>query len=273
MAEYTKMLLSGKIIEIFEYEHDPRKKKSHKQRLYDAAYPNIRTSEPKRRNRRLHKRRIDNVRRSRKIFNRLVSSNLTGETNPLLFTVTMHEVCDLTTAYGHWRKYIQRLRRRLGDDFAYVGVPEFQKRGAVHFHALFFGLDDDLGDILDRENPYYVNKKKKYKVLRYGTERNHRFFQNNWAYGYVDITLTDGSGALAGYLAKYMSKAYTDNRLGGQKAFICSRNIRRTQTFDTKTQISQVSEIYDLDNTEVAFSDSFDTIWAGRCDYKKLIIQ
>jgi len=40
---------------------------------------------------------------------------------------------------------------------------------------------------------------------------------------------TDGNERLSTYLAKYMVKAFTDSRMIGQKAYVCSRNLIRPQ--------------------------------------------
>ena len=44
------------------------------------------------------------------------------------------------------------------------------------------------------------------RTVVYGTERKDRVLANLWGEGYVDATKTDGSGRLASYISKYITK-------------------------------------------------------------------
>jgi hypothetical protein len=72
-----------------------------------------------------------------------------------------------------------------------VAVSEFQKRGAIHFHALVWGI------------PPSVVK----------AERHTRLVASIWGQGFTDMIETDGNSRLASYFAKYMKKAYLDPRM------------------------------------------------------------
>lgn len=155
-------------------------------------------------------KRRDNARRARVAFGRLVRANLRGMENPILFTFTYREnETSLSKCYRDFSSFIQALRYRFSKTFRYICVPEFQKRGAVHFHALFWGLPSSL-------------------VF---SERQTRFFASIWGLGFIFLKETDGHARLSHYLAKYMSKAYLDPRLFNQKAYVASRNIFRPQIY------------------------------------------
>jgi len=47
---------------------------------------------------------------------------------------------DLKQAKQDYKLFIKRLNYEIGQDTKYICIPERQKRGAVHFHCLFFGL-------------------------------------------------------------------------------------------------------------------------------------
>src|SRR5690606_27837965 len=97
------------------------------------------------------------------------------------------------------------LRNKFGKAFSYIAVSEFQKRGAIHFHALFWGLPAEV----------------------FSQERQTRTIALIWKQGFVYMKETDGNDKLSSYLAKYMVKTFTDPRLKNKKAYLASRNIKR----------------------------------------------
>lgn len=228
------------MLEIYEFERAPE--------------PSKRIKKPKGSTERAVKartRRVSNVARYQKCFRRLVRSNLGSTGNPAFLTLTMLGCVPIQEAYHFLTSFFKGLRVQWGKDFRYIAVPEFQKRGAVHFHILIWGVP--LG---------YVEN-----------ERDTRYLQRRWLYGYVDIIPTDGSYKLVGYLAKYMSKAVSDIRLLGKKAFSCSRNCLRPLSLSGAIQTSYTDEIMGVDKS-LDYHDQFKTLWLGMCDYKvyKLIV-
>jgi len=122
---YIKFIKSGNLLEYFEYEKTPhvsRKKKINTGRKKSSS------------------RRVDNVKRLKRQFVRIVRSNIEGVGVPVFFTFTMVEVVRIDVAYRLFTAFIQRFRKEFGADTRYIAVPEFQKRGAVHFHALIWGV-------------------------------------------------------------------------------------------------------------------------------------
>ena len=156
-------------------------------------------------------KRPDNARRASMAFRRIVSSNLGGgSASPVLVTLTYADnFTDLAGAYKHFSNFINTLRRKFGREFKYISVPEFQKRGAVHFHALFWGIPEEI----------------------FLHERENRLLRRIWGHGHVFDKRTDGASALAFYLAKYFTKAYLDPRLKNQKSYTASRNVKRPEVF------------------------------------------
>src|SRR5690606_15820961 len=100
------------------------------------------------------------------------ASNLGGSSLPILATLTYRDnFTDLSGAYKHFSAFIQSLRHKFGKTFKYICVPEFQKRGAVHFHALFWGLPENLLSL----------------------ERKSRTLATIWGKGFVYLKQTDGN--------------------------------------------------------------------------------
>jgi len=191
-------------------------------------------------------RRRDNQRRSAMAFRRIVISNLGVDNPPLLVTCTYAEnQTDLRIAYKDWNAFTGALRYRYGKSFKYIAVPEFQKRGAIHFHALVWGLPKDV----------------------YQTERRTRLVASLWKRGFVDLKETDGKEELAGYLSKYMSKTQADPRLSGWQAFRCSRNVARPE-IDKNTMLLYVEHKYDLVDKTPLIDKTFMTQWLGKGRYR-----
>jgi len=233
---YTKIVQSGNTFEIYRYEKEP-------------PIPNRKgTQRPRDRQRRTNRRTGLNIERTRKNFIRIVRSNLTGTECPSLITLTMRNIVSIRLAYSCLHSFNLRLRKQFGEGFRYVAVPEFQKRGAVHFHILYWGLADEIIQ----------------------NERSNRTIQNLWALGYVDCLPTDGSGKLAGYLAKYMSKSMQDDRLAGQKAYSCSRNIMRPMSYSDSTGLMLPDSFWE--GGEIRLTQrTFQTQWMGSCNYQLIV--
>jgi len=233
---YVKIIKSGHTYEIYSYEREP------------ASL--TRTGRPRNvpnRSKRPSKRTGLNAERTRKNFIRIVRSNFGGEELPSLLTLTMRDIVSLSVGYGCLTGFISNLRRVAGKGFRYVAVPEFQKRGAVHFHILVWGLPQILIE----------------------NERGNRYLQNLWALGYVDCVPTDGSPKLAGYLAKYMSKSMSDDRIAGQKAYVCSRNTLRPVSYAGHDISALPADFWGSQSVTIS-KRTFDTKWMGRATYEMI---
>ena len=136
---YNKIISYGNTLELYEYEKDVFTYKgtiiNSWERKLDDKDLGI-DGEDTLSERKLGKRQ-DNARRASLDFRRIVASNLGGSSRPLLITLTYRDnFTDLKKSYRHLSSFIQSLRHKYGKDFRYVCVPEFQTRGAVHYHAL-----------------------------------------------------------------------------------------------------------------------------------------
>jgi len=234
---YAKTIKYGNNIEIFEYEHRPvpKTKKAEKKSYWTKP-----TEEE------IFTKRADNIIQTKRSFRRLVSANLSNE-KPLLITFTYKEnMKDIVLGWNDYRKFIQAMRYKYGENFKYIATPEFQERGAVHFHVLFWGLPSEI-------NPT--------------NERNSRTLANIWKKGFIDMKKTDGREELAGYLAKYMAKAFTDTRLKNQKAYVSSKNIKRPEVTLDAIVLHQLIENVDAE-AEPVFEKRYDTPWLGSCRYR-----
>ena len=110
-----------------------------------------------------------------------------------MLTLTFKEnVTDIDLAWSRFKYFAKLCRKRFGKRWAYVAVPEYQKRGAVHFHLALSGYYPittmrrlwlrAVGQLLG--NVHITSPKK------YG--------KNSW-----------NPKRIAGYISKYLSKVET----------------------------------------------------------------
>ncbi|MEI7709124.1 MAG: hypothetical protein WCI76_00215 [bacterium] len=248
---YSKTIISGNNLERTDYEKDVISLgRSTGNRKTTPATENMGTSGKDTLSERdsattLGKRR-DNAQRSSVAFRRIVASNLGGLTRPLLVTLTYRDnFTDLKGSYKHFSSFIQSLRYKFGKDFKYISVPEFQKRGAVHFHALFWGLPEGI----------------------FLQERKTRTLAELWARGFVYLKETDGNEKLSFYLSKYMAKAFIDPRLKNQKCYVASRNIQRPTVIVGASPLWVILEDYGITD-EPLIDREYPTKYLGKGRYR-----
>lgn len=199
---YQKMIVSGSLVEIIKYEKLPktglRSSKKFTKRVLNLT----------------PKRRSDNLLSTKRHFVRRVSAAIKEFGTPLFITLTFAQnITDMDESIKEFRAFTLRMRSRF-NDFQYVAVPEFQKRGALHFHCFVWGLSQERGDL-----------RRGRITLERGTERDSREIAKIWNNGFVDIARSDGSLRHIMYFAKYMIKAASDERLVTRKLYYMSRGI------------------------------------------------
>lgn len=250
---YNKIIKSGCNVELYSYEIYPRNKGRTTGRSNAFKGSDLATC---RDNAILYgqslefSRRKDNARHASLDFRRLILSNLGPSEIPLLFTLTFrNNITQLSIANSIFRLYIQRMRSFFGKRFRYIGVPEFQKFGRIHYHVLFWGLPEGI---------------------QVG-ERSTRSLANIWGEGFVDVILTDNDDRLSSYLAKYMIKAISDSRLFYHKAYFCSRNVSRPYR-DSGLPLWFYEDNFDLNPATLVKTRDFSTAWLGHGKYGLYIV-
>jgi len=205
-----------------------------------------------------HCRRADNVKRLKKNFKRLIWASLRARTDlPYFVTLTFRDdVSTLGEAYVLFREAMRRFQLRYNVE--YIGVPEFQKKGRVHFHILMWG---------NLKRPYYdfLCAKAEYKSMRalIGKDavRRNDEFSDTWGHGFLDVVQCDNrSNRIGSYMAKYMTKDTLDQRTYGKKSYTRSRMALQV--------ISMWS--YGLINNptgEIVCSFTYDTKYLGEGSY------
>lgn len=147
-----------------------------------------------------------NILRSKLEMQRLVKSNeeIFKTFITLTFADNIKDITEANKKFAIWRTKIQSIKK----DFLYVCVPEFQKRGAVHYHLL---TNLDI-----KENPNIILTQKG-KVNQYDVKY--------WSYGFSSVFSMKNINVI-GYLSKYMTKDI-DNRLFGHRRYFYSQKLKK----------------------------------------------
>lgn len=163
--------------------------------------------------------RKDSLARSKNLLVDLAHENYASWHS--FITLTFAEnVSDLDAANKEFNKYISKIKR-VFPDFKYLAVPEFQKRGSVHYHLMTNIIcGSDL--IPTREKKYILSNKK-------GRGYSLEFYNlPYWNVGFssaFDLKLTDDKFSVAAYCCKYLYKDI-DDRLYGRQKILHSRNLK-----------------------------------------------
>ncbi len=223
---------------------------------------------------------IESSRRARQMLLDLVENNTFNYFVTLTFSPEEVEdrLNDEETkfAFQMWRKSI---RRRLPNMY-YIAVPEYHKKGGLHFHLLVGGVDSEDLKLTSTDKVCcswlpkkactfeYYEKHKKGKQLK-PTDGLLIFKVNAWKKGFSNATVIVNSDAAKYYVTKYISKGTIDSRFLHKKRFYCSQNIVRPYVEKIKSPIISGEKLengfivtpdllkkFDLNNFEVNYLDN-----------------
>ncbi len=162
-----------------------------------------------------------NIDRSKFDLFRLVKCNY-NDFDTFLTLTFKENVTDLDFSLKCFQNFVRSLKnyfKRKNQEFKYLVVPEFQKRGAVHFHLLT-NISYDWDDILEEKEIF--NEKKGWIKFKY--------LKKYWNYGFSSLEKIKDEN-VGGYLTKfseYLTK-YKDNRLFGRRRYSYSYNLKKPE--------------------------------------------
>lgn len=205
IGQKVKLFDNG-LIEIKDYKNPIRKIKDGYELVENETFLDHKVSIPKTENE--NNVRLDSLYRSKRI---LIDYAYENEKDFYSFiTLTFKKnIKDISIANNKFNIFVSSIRREF-PDFKYLGVPEFQKRGAVHYHLL---TNLEAGSPLC---PLQDGKSNVYDV-------------KYWSYGFssvFDLTSTDDKFNIALYISKYLMKDFS-NRLFGHKKVLKSNNLKK----------------------------------------------
>lgn len=154
-----------------------------------------------------------NIKRSKMSLQRLIKAN--EEKFKVFITLTFEEnMADIKQANKLLSKFLNNMKNRYFSDLCYICIPEFQKRGAIHYH-LITNIDyDNLKLFSQEEKKIWDRRKSKWQIFK------TCFY---WKYGYSSVIKLENIN-IVGYLSKYMTKDI-DNRLFGFRRYTYSQNL------------------------------------------------
>lgn len=208
----VKLIQSGNVIEVITFGKPIYKELEHR------PPPEGRKGQASEEDRLLN--RIKVTSRAKTELRRLVGAN-SGQWKdengkaykPVFMTLTFAEnIQDFDTANHNFKLFMLRLGNRVGNRnkrncLKYVVVPEFQKRGAIHYHLILFNL------------PYIPQRE----------------LSDIWGQGRLHLKAIDHVDNVGAYISKYIRKDIGDERLTGKKCYFTSRELLQPvkMEFDT----------------------------------------
>jgi len=216
-AYNEKLVIAGDILEYFKYQKGVIKKtdveKAYLKELREnGEIPPIlkkKATEAEK----IIKARYEAMKRSQREIRRIVNANRTNFDMFMTLTYGENEQ-DIKKAYYEWKCFKQRLEDKYKQKFKYVGVIEFQNRGAIHFHVILF-------------NAPYIPFWEIEKI---------------WGLGRCDYKECFDIDNLGAYLTYYLTKDLCpeDDRLRGQKIYFTSKGLQRAEEITDKKQIQAI---------------------------------
>ena len=239
----NKLVLSGNVVEVYEYSTG-----------YPTGYT-LTDDEKAKRGRKKGEKSDDYednrekvISRAKRDLRRLINSNVNAygdDCTSKFVTLTFREnITDVRSANYEFKKFIQRLNYYMygvkTSKIQYSVVPEFQKRGAVHYHVIFYNLPylkaDDLSEI--------------------------------WGNGFIKINKIQHVDNVGSYVTKYMSKDASDERLEGEKCHFSSRGLYKPIEFNDVDDKKIVESLRDsLHFKNLKYMSKFSNDYLGTVDY------
>lgn len=154
---------------------------------------------------------------------------------PIFLTLTFKDnVRDIKLANREYSKFIQRFNYEMGYKKSYLKYSvaiQFQDRGAVHYHMVFFNL------------PYVKDLKNKLLKI--------------WGKGFTNFRKIKNVRNVGNYMTKYMAKDVNDKRLYGQKCYFGSRGLKKPFVSNDKKLIDFIYALGFLPDSGKVFDKTF----------------
>lgn len=261
-----RLIISNTVVELYTYEkpygfnYSPFERRSGVSSIESGVCDNERE----------RKRRDDNLRNVRTSIRRLVECNFQAYGyEPLFLTFTFREnIKDLAVANNYFHDFIRRFGNFLSCRVRYLAVVEFQKRGAVHYHCIFFNIPLWVEEA--ERCPHGQERCDWQEIGACSYGKQYRNVAKLWKHGFVDIERIRSAKRVGAYVCKYLDKSVLDTRLVGQKAYFTSKGLLRSRVLRNEKDIDAELEKHII--KEVLLESSFSTINYSLVKYKQYLI-
>jgi len=170
----------------------------------------------------------------------------------LTYAENMQDVAKSKKDLTNFIHNIKKVKR----DFKYIAIPEFQKRGAIHFHLL---------TNLSLQDNNIIKKQKdndKYYDVKY------------WAKGFTSVeVMTNDVKKIVGYISKYMTKDNCDERLFNFKRYTSSQNLIKPEIeyISMRDKKSRMWLANQLRNKSCIYEDDYLDVFNENVNFKEFL--
>lgn len=167
-------------------------------------------------------------------------------------TLTFKEnITDIVYANKIFNAWVSNVRK-LKKDFKYIAVPEFQKRGAVHYHILSNLDKEDTNIIIPQKER--TEKTKDLTTL---------FDVKYWSRGFARVDFIKGDyKKIYSYICKYMTKDI-DDKLFGKHRYFNSQNLNKPREefldLSNERDLKHFNDI--INNSSIDYSSQYKDIY------------
>lgn len=250
LQKYRKVVVSGSIIEVYEYERMPVSCVDKDKDDYNALDILNTQIDPKERK---EERRQQTVRDARNTTRRLALMNF-GSGDKFITLTFKENINDIEYSDDQFKKFIKRFKYHFKiDKLNYIAVREFQKRGAIHYH------------LICDWNMYFESEEQIKEFERLLGEKI-------WKHGFVDIKQLNHVDNVGAYIIKYMTKDVYVEFFRGRKVYLCSKGLERPLVY-TDYHADQIVNQYNLDVKKEVFTNSYESEYHGQIVYREFNLQ
>lgn len=167
-------------------------------------------------------------------------------------TLTFKEnITDIVYANKIFNSWVSNVRK-LKKDFKYIAVPEFQKRGAVHYHILSNLGKEDTNIVIPQKER--TEKTKDLTTL---------FDVKYWSRGFARVDFIKGDyKKIYSYVCKYMTKDI-DDKLFGKHRYFNSQNLNKPREefldLSNENDLKHFNDI--INNSSIDYSSQYKDIY------------
>ncbi len=169
---------------------------------------------------------MKNIMRSKIELQRLIKCN--ESIFKTFITLTIAEnITDINEAnkiFDVWRTKAQSELKKEKKELSYVCVPEFQKRGATHYHLLT-NLDYESSSLIIPQVEFTEKQMSEMTQEQRDKCKDVKY----WKYGFSRVDNLTDIHDVVGYISKYMTKNI-DDRLWGKRRYLASHNLKKPST-------------------------------------------
>lgn len=256
-----KVIQCGNYYQVYNYSNLKVKKdklekdKKNEDKLYNICKDLIdnKEKEKSRVDNQLKEIDIKNIQRSKINLQRLAKAN-EKEFKTFITLTFKDNINNINDANKIFHDFISNIKR-LKKDFKYLGVPEFQKRGAVHYHLMTnLSITKDNNIILKQPNKKYMYD------LKY------------WTKGYSSVySIRKNHINVVAYLTKYFTKDI-DNRLFGKRRYLYSRNlIKPCEVYLSSRDIEEFIKVLKIYDYNLAYTSNYNDTFNNDIEFREYV--